>query len=208
MFKTSYLHTNNALAPLPEQPEEKRLAPTITALPSKGQKSNPLKFSDVPAEVKQRYRKMSTKDLGRMVERAGGETTPKGRIYAAVLEERSVNPTLAGKNPNLARSTPFSVYKTAQYTNAVHMLDKIANQAMENPDKRFGGKAPDVTQVDARLGGAIGGATSGALVGAIGGLVMPGKGKLVKIIGGTGAGAMIGGAHGALRKPKLTESDV
>ena len=127
MYKYAFLHTNNALSPLPEQPEEKKKVPTITTAPSKGQKSNPVKYSDVTAEIKQRYRKLSTEDLGRLVQRSGGATSPKGRIYASVLEERSVNPMLAGNNPQLAMSSPYSVHKTAQYHRAISALDKIAN---------------------------------------------------------------------------------
>jgi len=212
MYKHAFLHTNNALNPLPEQPEEKNKVPTITAMPSKGQKSNPLKYSDVPAEIKQRYRKLSTEDLGRLVERSGGSTTPKGRIYASVLEERSVNPMLAGKNPRLAKSAPFSVYKTAQYNEAVNTLDKIANMsniAMQNPNRMHGGPTPNMTKVDDRLGGALGGAIGGAGLGALGGLAA-GKGlsRLKYGLAGAGIGSVVGGIYGAAKKPVAPSSSV
>ena len=208
MRKLSSLHTNNALAPLPELPEEKKEAPTITAAPSKGQQSNPLKYSDVSAEVKQRFRKLSTKDLGRMLERAGGATTPKGRIYAAVLEERSVNPLLASKNPELARKTPYSVYKTAQYNEALNLLEKVSNPSinpMQNPKNLFGAPPPDMTQVDNKVAKGMGGAVAGGLMGGVGGMLVPGKGRLKRGIIGLGAGTVLGGAYGLTRganKPK------
>ncbi len=134
--------------------------------------------------------------------------SPKGRSYAAVLEERSVNPMLAGSNPNLARSTPYSVHKTAQFNAAVGVLDKIAMQAptdpYQNPANLHGTKAPDITKVDNRLAGGLGGAGGGALLGGVGGLMVPGKGKLLnvgRVIGGTVAGGVAGGIYGATKKP-------
>ena len=208
------MHLNNALSPLREDPEGKSVVPTITAFPSKGQMSNPLKYSDVPAETKQRYRKLSTKDLGRLVERAGGATTPKGRTYAAVLEERSVNPMMAGKNPELAKASPYSVYKTAQYHAINAHLNKLAAITVgkgpyQNPSEMHGQKLPNMTNVDNRVGGAAGGAVAGGLLGGTLG-VLGGKraGRLLTGAAGAVLGASAGGVYGAIKKPVTNINEV
>ena len=131
--------------------------------------------------------------------------TPKGRIYAAVLEERSVNPMLAGKNPTLARSAPYSVYKTAQYNEAVSTLNKIANMtnasmtntAMQNPNRMHGGLTPNMTNVDDRVGGGLGGAFGGGALGTVGGILGGSRGKTLSLAR-MGKGALIGGSLGAV----------
>lgn len=209
---SGYMHLNNALSPLREEPEGKTVVPQITAYPSKGQYSNPLKYSDVPAQTKKRYRKLSTEDLGRLVERSGGATSPKGRVYAAVLEERSVNPMLAGKNPVLAKSSPYSVYKTAQYHSVVAHLNKVANMgtAYVNPDKRYGQKLPNETNVDSRIGGMSGGIAGGLLaggaVGALGGKGI--MGRAMTGAAGAALGATAGGIYGAVKKPVKNINEV
>jgi len=205
---SGFLHLNNALSPLRDDPEGKSSVPEITAMPSKGQYSNPLKYSDVPAQTKQRYRKLSTKDLGRLVERAGGPTSPKGRIYSSVLEERSVNPMMAGKNPELAKASPYSVYKTAQHHAIVDHLNKLASVTVgkgpyQNPDLMHGQKLPNMSNIDNRLGAASGGVAFGSVLGGAAGLAF-GKGVAGKgIAAGIGAvsGGALGGVYGAIKKP-------
>lgn len=211
---SGFMHLNNALAPLREEPEGKSSVPTITAFPSKGQRSNPLKYSDIPAEVKQRYRKLSTEDLGRLVERAGGATTPKGRAYAAVLEERSVNPMMAGINPQLAKASPYSVYKTAQYHAINQHLSKLAAMTVgrgpyQNPNEMHGQKLPNMTNVDNRLGGMAGGVFAGGLLGgAAGALGGKGAGRLLTGAAGAALGATAGGVYGAIKKPVKNINEV
>ncbi|MEC8306977.1 MAG: hypothetical protein VXZ72_03925, partial [Chlamydiota bacterium] len=180
-----------------------------------GQYSNPLKYSDVPAQTRQRYRKLSTKDLGRLVDRAGGATTPKGRIYSAVLEERSVNPMMAGKNPELAKASPYSVYKTAQHHAVVDHLNKIAAVTVgqgpyQNPDRMYGQKLPNMTNIDNRLGAASGGAAVGAGLGGLSGLAfgkgIAGRGMAAGI--GIMAGGALGSIYGAVKKPVKNINEV
>jgi len=98
-------------------PVGKTLPATYTTQPAKGQLINPLKHSDVPAEVKQRLRRRSSQSLAQSMQDAGGPTAPEGDQYAAVLEERAVNPNIAPQNLGLARMTPndmFQRQKTAR----------------------------------------------------------------------------------------------
>lgn len=211
---SGFMHLNNALSPLREDPEGKSVVPTITAFPSKGQMSNPLKYSDVPAEIKQRYRKFSTEDLGRLVERAGGATTPKGRTFAAVLEERSVNPMMAGKNPQLAKASPYSVYKTAQYNAISTHLSKLAAITLgkgpyQNPDELHGQHLPNMTNIDNRIGGMAGGVFAGGLLGGAAGLLGgKGAGRLITGAAGATLGGAVGGVYGALKNPVKNINEV
>ena len=201
MFKKSNLHTNNALKPMRQHPEEVKAVPQITTAPSKGQKSNPLKYSDVPAQIKKRLRKSNTKDLGRIVEKAGGPMSPKGRAAAAVLEERSVNPNLAGENPMLAKQSPYSVYKRASYNRAVDEINKFAsplanpnqlmnqNRQQQNPEQNVANTAGGV------MSGIGMGAAGGAVAGGLGGLSL-GVSKGGGVLGSLGTAA-VGSAIGA-----------
>jgi vancomycin resistance protein YoaR len=102
------------------RPIGKTLPATYTTQPAKGQLINPIKHSDVPAEVKQRLRRRSSQSLAQSMQHAGGPTAPEGDQFAAVLEERAVNPNIAAQNINLARMTPNDVFqrqKTARLAN-------------------------------------------------------------------------------------------
>jgi hypothetical protein len=83
---------------------------TVTDSPRKGQKSKPTKHSNIPYELRERLRSKSSVSLARSLEKAGGPTTAAGSPYAAVLEERAVNPNLAPNNINMAKSTPNDIY--------------------------------------------------------------------------------------------------
>lgn len=92
-------------------PVGKTLPATYTAQPAKGQLSFPLKHADVPAEIRQRLRRRSSASLAQSMADAGGPTAPEGDQYAAVLEERAVNPNLATTNLQMARTTPNDIYQ-------------------------------------------------------------------------------------------------
>lgn len=99
---------------------------TVTAQPRKGQKSTPTKHSNVPIELRASLRRVSSSALGRKLEKAGGPTSKEGQAYAAVLEERAVNPNLAAKNINLARQAPNDVFrpqnKTASFVRIYNII--------------------------------------------------------------------------------------
>ena len=189
---------------LRDKPHEKMLAGTITAQPSKGQRNNPLKYSDIPAETKQSLRKMNIQDLSRAMERAGGATSPKGRQYAAILEERGVNPNLSGTNPQLARQVSNDMYKKAMYDAFTDELSKIANQQNPNTGSNMKLKDYGFTSLGAMApGGAIGGVL-GAGTGVAAGAGLGGKlvGGLVGGTLGTALGAAYG--YGQMKKTPLT----
>lgn len=98
------------------QPIGKTLPATYSAQPRKGQKILGVKHSDVPVELRAQLRRKSSEALARLMHKAGGPTAKEGDAYAAVLEERGVNPNLAKQNIGMARTTPndaFSAQKTA-----------------------------------------------------------------------------------------------
>lgn len=172
-----------------DRPHEKRLPGTITAARGKGQLSNPLKYMDVPLETRKALRRKNAKELARDMERVGGATTPKGRAYAAVLEERGINPNLARGDMTMARQTPNDMFKRAMYAGFADELEKIANEQANPPANTnnslgtLGLTALPTYGVGAGLGGA-----GGLLLGSGFG----GKGAL---IGGV-LGAGLGGAYG------------
>lgn len=96
---------------VPTNPVGKTLPATYSAAPSKGQLVPPIKHSDVPTEVKRRLRRRSSASLAQSMQSAGGPTAPEGDQFAAVLEERAVNPNLAPQNLQLAKQTPNDVYQ-------------------------------------------------------------------------------------------------
>jgi hypothetical protein len=98
------------------QPIGKTLPATYSAQPRKGQKILGVKHSDVPVELRAKLRRKSSESLARLMHKAGGPTAKEGDAYAAVLEERAVNPNLAKQNMGMARTTPndaFAAQKTA-----------------------------------------------------------------------------------------------
>lgn len=182
---------------LRDRPHEKMLAGTITAQPSKGQRNNPLKYSDIPVETKRALRKMNVRDLTRSMERAGGPTTPKGRQYAAILEERAVNPNLSSKHPQLARQVGNDMYKRAMYDAFSNELSKIASQNQpQMPAQKKNLKMKDYGFTS--YGAIAPGATIGGVLGAGMG-VAAGSGAAGKLAGGVIGGVLgstIGGAYG------------
>lgn len=109
-------------------PVGKTLPATYTTQPAKGQLVNPLKHSDVPAEVKQRLRRRSSASLAQSMAHAGGPTAPEGDQFAAVLEERAVNPNIAPQSIQLARMTPNDVFqrqKTARLANVAALVEEM-----------------------------------------------------------------------------------
>ena len=88
----------------------KTLPGTITDMPRKGQKSMPTKHSDVPFELRKSLRRKNSASLAEAMRAAGGPTSAEGEAYAAVLEERGVNPNLAGVNMGMAKATPNDIY--------------------------------------------------------------------------------------------------
>lgn len=188
---------------LRDRPHEKMRAGTITAARSKGQMNNPMKYADIPAETKQSLRKMNVRDLTRSMERAGGPTSPKGRMFAAVLEERGVNPNLSGTDPNLARQASNDIYKKAMYDAFSDELTKLSQQqAMMQPVAPQKNRARDLglTAVGGMAFPAAAGVTLGGLTGAS---VGSGLGRIA-----TGAaGALLGGGIGAAYGYNKMKSD-
>lgn len=90
-------------------------SPALTITPSlrKGQKNNPLKNMDIPMEIREPLRRGNSRQLAHAMRTAGGPMSANGRPYAAVLEERGVNPNIAATNVNLAKQLPNDIYKTA-----------------------------------------------------------------------------------------------
>lgn len=93
------------------QPIGKTSPATYSAVPRKGQKITGMKHADVPVELRAQLRRKSSASLARLMHKAGGPTAQHGDAYAAVLEERGVNPNLAKQNLSMARATPNDVFK-------------------------------------------------------------------------------------------------
>ena len=93
------------------QPIGKTAPATYSAVPRKGQKIIGVKHSDVPVELRAQLRRKSSESLARLMNKAGGPTAQHGDAYAAVLEERGINPNLAKQNLAMARTTPNDVYR-------------------------------------------------------------------------------------------------
>lgn len=192
-----------------DAPHEKRFAGTITAAPSKGQKSNPMKHADIPVEVKRPLRKKNNKELARLVERAGGATAPNARKFVAILEERGVNPNLAKENVNMAKVVSNDMFKKAMYVSFVDELEKIAefsHGAVGEGVTSQGATAVAPIAVGAGIGAGIGG-TAGGFMGATG-AANAGKSKILGALKGSalgiGVGAALGGAasYAASKKEK------
>jgi hypothetical protein len=92
------------------QPIGKTQPATYSAVPRKGQKIIGVKHSDVPVELRAQLRRKSSSALARLMHKAGGPTAQHGDAYAAVLEERGVNPNLAATNMTMARTAPNDTY--------------------------------------------------------------------------------------------------
>ena len=183
-------------------PHENKFAGTITAAPSKGQRSNPMKHADIPVEVKRPLRKKNNKELARLMERAGGASAPNARKFVAVLEERGVNPNLAKENVNMARVVSNDMFKKAMYAAFTDELTKLSE--FSDVVAGDGGLASQGATAIAPLavGGGIGagiGATAGAYAGsaAANKAGLKGFGKFTRSAGGALLGLGIGGALGA-----------
>lgn len=159
---------------------------TPTAYLRKGQKNNPMDNADIPYETRARLRKKNSKNLARSMERAGGKTTIQGRPYAAVLEERGVNPNIARQNINYARVLSDDIYKSAMYHAFADELEKISGAPVSSEDAGLRGHG-----ITAAGGTVVGGATGLALGTALG----SGAGVRGALVGGT-AGAVSGGILG------------
>ncbi len=108
--------------------DETRPALSITPQIRKGQKNNPIKNMDIPMEVRQPLRKGNSRQLAHAMQTAGGPMSVNGRPYAAVLEERGVNPNIATTNVPLAKQLPNDIYKRAN-------LIKLANFMMSQNEQ-------------------------------------------------------------------------
>jgi hypothetical protein len=107
------------------QPIGKTLPATYSAVPRKGQKITGVKHSDVPVELRAQLRRKSSSALARLMQKAGGPTAQHGDAYAAVLEERGVNPNLAATNMNMARTTPNDVFRPQNKLASVRLRDLL-----------------------------------------------------------------------------------
>lgn len=181
-----------------DAPHEKKFSGTITSSPSKGQKSNPMKHADVPVEAKKPLRKKNSKELGRLVERAGGVTAPAAKKYVAVLEERGVNPNLAKENVQMAKVVSNDMYKKAMYIAFSDELNKLAgfNQGVEDKATNYGATAIGPVGVGA-VGGAGLGMVAGGAMGSAAGKGTGAGARALSTLKGSGVGGLIGGAIGA-----------
>ena len=175
---------------LRSSPYGKSVPGTVTSVRSKWQRSNPTKYMDVPLETKRILRRRNGRELARDMERAGGATSPEGRAYAAVLEERGVNPNLAKENINMARTTPNDMFKRALWESFSDEMLKLSNdmtsqQRMQYDPQYAGLKSYGLTSAAPAAIGATGGGALGAALGSGAGL----KGALI----GGAAGATLGG---------------
>ena len=116
-------------------------------------------------------------------------------MFAAVLEERGVNPNLSGTNPVLARQASNDIYKRAMYDAFSDELTKISEQAMSQPTQAAprNNRARDLGLTSA--GGMAAPATAGVALGGITGAAM-GSGIGGRLAAGA-TGAILGGALGA-----------
>lgn len=183
-----------------DAPHEKRFAGTITAAPSKGQRSNPMKHADIPVEVKRPLRKKNNKELARLMERSGGASAPNARKYVAVLEERGVNPNLAKENVDMAKVVSNDMFKKAMYEAFVEELEKLSefsDPSVNNKATSYGATAIAPIAVGAGIGAGLGGVAGGmagltsANKAGLTGLSKAGKG-----LGGLAVGLGVGGAIG------------
>jgi len=187
-----------------DAPHEKKFSGTITSAPSKGQRSNPMKHADIPVEVKRPLRKKNNKELARLVERAGGVSSPNARKYVAVLEERGVNPNLAKENINMAKVVSNDMFKKAMYTAFALELEKISefsDPSVQNKATSYGATSAAPIAVGAGIGAGLGGAAGGMMgLASANKAGVSGAAKLGRGIGGLalglGAGALIGGGLG------------
>jgi len=117
--------------------------------------------------------------------------TIQGRPYAAVLEERGVNPNLAKQNVNLARVLSDDIYKSAMYSAFSHEMTKVAVEAANTEEpglKDYGASG---------LGSLLAGAGVGGTVGAVAGTAVSLKGRPLRgALTGAAAGGLIGAGLG------------
>lgn len=119
-------------------------SPALTITPSlrKGQKNNPLKNMDIPMELRAPLRKGNSRQLAHAMQIAGGPMSTNGRRYAAVLEERGVNPNVATTNVPLAKQLPNDIYKRASYHrmgNLIKLADSLDITAGDVGSTALGG---------------------------------------------------------------------
>lgn len=185
MKKEAWFQYSKALAPHAELTAA--AVGTPTAYVRKGQKNNSLDNADIPYETRARLRKKNSKTLARSMERAGGKMTIQGRPYAAVLEERAVNPNIAKQNIGLARILKDDIYKSAMYSAFNDELAKLAGVQIDSEDAGIRGHG-----ITAAGGTLVGGATGMALGTAMGLGVGGIKGGIMGATAGTVAGGYAG----------------
>jgi hypothetical protein len=170
--------------------DETRPALSITPSLRKGQKNNPIKNMDIPMEIRQPLRKGNSRQLAHAMQTAGGSMSINGRPYAAVLEERGVNPNLATTNVPLAKQTPNDLYKQAT-------LRKVAEYMYNQPYTQQSSTqipAPQPNMSD-KMNYAAKGALIGTGAGLLAGLTPMGK-YMGGLRGATAIGQVAGGIAG------------
>lgn len=171
--------------------DETRPALSITPSLRKGQKNNPIKNMDIPMEVRQPLRKGNSRQLARAMQTAGGSMSINGRPYAAVLEERGVNPNLATTNVPLAKQTPNDLYKRA---NLLKLAEYMYNQPypQQQPSTQMQAPQPSIND---KMTSSAKGAIVGTGLGMVAGLTPMGK-FLGGMRGATAVGQIGGGILG------------
>jgi hypothetical protein len=170
--------------------DETRPALSITPTLRKGQKNNPIKNMDIPMEIRQPLRKGNSRQLARAMQTAGGAMSVNGRPYAAVLEERGVNPNLATTNVPLAKQTPNDLYKRA---NLLKLAEYMYNQPYpQQPSTQMPPPQPSLTD---KMTSSAKGAIIGTGLGIAAGLTPMGK-FLGGMRGATAVGQIGGGILG------------
>ncbi len=168
--------------------DETRPALSITPSLRKGQKNNPIKNMDIPMEIRQPLRKGNSRQLAHAMQTAGGSMSVNGRPYAAVLEERGVNPNLATTNVPLAKQTPNDLYKRA---NLLKLAEYMYNQPY--PQQSSTNMPPPQPTLTDKMTSSAKGGIIGTGVGMLAGLTPMGK-----LFGGVRGGAAIGQISGGI----------
>lgn len=169
--------------------DETRPALSITSSLRKGQKNNPIKNMDIPMEIRQPLRKGNSRQLAHAMQTAGGSMSVNGRPYAAVLEERGVNPNLATTNVPLAKQTPNDLYKRA---NLLKLAEYMYNQPYPQQQSSTSMPPPQPALTDKMTSSAKGGII-GTGIGMLAGMTPMGK-----LLGGVRGGAAIGQISGGI----------
>lgn len=76
----------------------------------------------MPVEVRAQLRRKNSDIIANLMAKAGGPTSPEGDAYAAILEERGINPNLAQTNMNMARTTPNDIFFPQKTASRIYRL--------------------------------------------------------------------------------------